>query len=369
MPYSERVDLYRQIEQLREKPLITYITSSRPGGEGIMAPDAIPEICKQLLQIPDETESIDFLVVSRGGDPIVSWRIMSLLRERFTQISILLPYEAYSAATLLALGADEIIMHPFSNLGPVDPQLGGKPEPGKIPSQFGAQDLTHFFDFVRNDVGVSDQEQMERAFELVCKEIGAIPIGIAKRSSNLSLSLGEKLLSLHMDDHNKVKAISESLNKSFHHHGYPVGRKEAKEIGLQITDAEEPLEDLIWEVWSDTEKEMKCQEPFKPLEIVMQDPIVSQQLLAIHQLPIPSNIPPQFAGPIIQQLMQQIQPIAVPSIQYDLIHATIESSRIKSEFKTKLRLSAVRMPDLNININVTPISEGWITADTLGVVQ
>ena len=42
---------------------------------------------------------------------------------------------------------------------------------------------------------------------------------------------------LHMKDQNKVKAISDSLNKSFYHHGYPVGRNEAKTIGLNIIEA------------------------------------------------------------------------------------------------------------------------------------
>jgi len=364
MTFVERAERYRQIEAERGRPLIAYFTSTRQQAEGVMASDVIPEFCRQIINVPDDATEIDLLVVSRGGDPIVSWRVVSLLRERFDKVFVLIPYEAYSAATLIALGADEIVMHPFSNLGPVDPQLRGvKKIPGKPGEQeeirFGAEDLSHYIDFVRKDVGISDQEQMERAFELVCGEVGSIPIGIAKRSSNLALSLGEKLLKLHMDDHNKVKAISEALNKSFYHHGYPVGRKEAKEIGLKVSDAPMTLESLIWSVWEDIEREMKCSEPFKPVEVVMQDPTLQQQLLSIQQIPLPANIPPQFAGQIFQQYAQNIQPTGVSSINYDLFHAAVESIRIRSEFKTNLKLSAVRMPDLNININVTPIAEGW----------
>jgi ClpP class serine protease len=62
-------------------------------------------------------------VVSNGGDPIVAWRAITLLRERVEQIGVLVPQAAYSAATLLAMGADEIVMHPNGNLGPVDPQI------------------------------------------------------------------------------------------------------------------------------------------------------------------------------------------------------------------------------------------------------
>jgi hypothetical protein len=365
MSYAERVELYKKIEKERSQPLITYITSSRPNAEGVIASDIIPEICQQILKIPKDIQEIDLLVVSRGGDPIVSWRIISLLRERFDKLNILIPYEAYSAATLLALGADEIIMHPFSNLGPVDPQLQGTKNLPGMPGQqdgirFGAEDLSHFIDFVRKDVGITDQEQLERAFELVCQEIGSIPIGIAKRSSNLALSLGEKLLRLHMNDHNKVKAISEALNKSFYHHGYPVGRKEAKDIGLNIIDAPEILEKLIWEVWENMEAEMKCREPFQPHTLILQNPIFNQNLELCQQHLMPPSVPPSMdPGQSNSTITQGRSFIGNVSVDYDLFNASIESINLGSEFKTKLRISAICMPDLNININVTQISQGW----------
>ena len=76
---------------------------------GSMAGDAIRPFIDQLNLIPKEQKEVDFLIVSNGGDPITSLRIMSLLRERFDKVSVLLPYVAYSAATVLSLGADEIV--------------------------------------------------------------------------------------------------------------------------------------------------------------------------------------------------------------------------------------------------------------------
>lgn len=365
MAYAERVELYKKIEKVRERPLITYVTSSRQNASGRMASDIVPELCIQIENIPKDKREIDILIVSEGGDPIVSWRIISLLRERFDKIGVLIPYQAYSAATLVALGADEIIMHPFSNLGPVDPQLHGvKKIPGTNEKQeihFASEDLAHFIDFVSKDVGISDQEQKERAFELVCKEIGAIPIGIAKRSSNLAHSLGVKLLSLHMSDQNKVKAISDALNKSFYHHGYPVGRTEAKEIGLPVIDSPDDIEDLIWSVWKDIEDEMSCKEPFSPFEIVMNDPSLSKHLAPVQQIEVPANLPPQLLSQICQQHLQQVKVVSLPTINYEIFQVTLESTRIRSEYRSVRLISGVRMPDLNININVAPISQGWKT--------
>lgn len=362
MGYAERVELYKQIEEVRKRPLITYVTSSRSdGGGGRMGSDAIPMFCEQIQRLPTTAHGVDVLIVSEGGDPIVSWRIISMLRERFDKIGVLLPYQAYSAATLLALGADEIIMHSFSNLGPVDPQLHvEKNNEGKREGlDFAAEDLSHFIDFVQSDVGITDQAQKERAFELLCKEVGTVPIGAAKRSSNLALSLGEKLLSLHMDDQNKVRAISEALNKSFYHHGYPVGRAEAKKIGLPIIEAPDDLETLIWEVWKDLEGEMKCNEPFNPFEVVMADPTLSQQIGPVPQIQVPANLPPDLLQQIYQQFLQNVPVVPVQPIYYEFFNATIESTRIRSEYRSRIMISAIRNPDLNININVTPISQGW----------
>jgi hypothetical protein len=371
MTYESRVDLYNKIEEIRGRPLITYITSSRMNASGLMAADVIPELCKQINTIPKERTDVDLLLVSNGGDPVVSWRIISLLRERFKKVGVLLPYQAYSAATLVALGADDIVMHPFSNLGPVDPQLSIQRNVPGTPGTpdtitFGAEDLSHFIDFVCKDVGISDQEQKERAFELVCKEVGAIPIGIAKRSSNLASSLGQKLLSLHMEDQNKVKAISDSLNKSFYHHGYPVGRSEAKKIGLPITEAQDDLENVIWQVWEDMQGEMKCDIPFNPLEVVMTDPVLGSQ---IRQMPyienIPANLPPDVANQIFQQITQQIKITMITPVEHELYQAALESIQMRSEFKSKLLILATRMPDMNVNINVTHTSSSWKTINTI----
>jgi hypothetical protein len=95
----------------------------------------------------------------------------------------------------------------------------------------------------------------------ICKDVNPVTIGISKRSSHLSLSMAEKLLKLHMSDHSKIKIIAEALNKSFYHHGYPLGRTEAATIGLPVAAKNVETEALIWQVWQDVESEMQCNKP------------------------------------------------------------------------------------------------------------
>jgi hypothetical protein len=369
MPYQERAAIYKKIEVKRGCPLISYITSLRPNIEVQMASDAISEIAKQIQRIPKTSKEIDFLIISNGGDPIVSWRIISMLRERFKKVGVLLPYVAYSAATLLALGADEIIMHPFSNLGPVDPQLVYKKKSGdgNIVEQlrYGAEDIRNFMEFVSKDVGITDQEQKQKSFELLCKEVGSIPIGVAKRSTQLSLSMGEKLLSMHMDDLSKAKAIAEALSSSFFHHGYALNRLEAGKIGLPVVNPDEELENLLWKLWEDIEVEMECRKPFEPLEIVLNDAQATQLVGPVPIVNIPVNIPPQVQQQALQQILQQINVTYTNPINYELLLGTVESLLCRSELRIKGKINAVRMPDMNLAINNINVSQGWTFLDSV----
>jgi len=372
MSYSDRLELYQCIEESRKRPLVTYVTSARRGASGQMAPDVIPEFTNQILAISKKEKHIDILIVSHGGDPTVACHIVSMLRERFEKIGVLLPYAAYSAATLLALGADEIVMHPFSNLGPVDPQLtytrpiGGEDSKHEV-IKFGSEDLVNYLAFVREDVGISDQEELQRAFELLCKDVGSIPVGVAKRVSQFSLLMSEKLLSLHMQDINEARAIAESLNKSFFHHGYPVGRTEAEQIGLAVKKPDEDLEDLLWRVWQDIMEEMQYFQPFSALEIVLGHANIAALLGPVAQVQLPANLPAQVLQQAYNLILQQTQTVQVEPVDYEVFQATLESIRCKSEFRTKGKINAVRMPDMKIAVSVTPVSQKWTFETSPGI--
>lgn len=365
MAYTNRAELLRQIEANRERPAISFVTSLRPNAGGQIAGDVIPEFVHQLRALPRTVTEIDLLVVSNGGDPIAAWRIASLLRERFDRYNVLLPYSTYSAATLLALGADKIIMHPFASIGPVDPQLAAarRSEDGRAQhiNQFGAEDLVHFFSFVRDNVGITDQEQLEKAFELLCTDVGALAIGNAKRSSQLMLSLSEKLLSLHMDEGSSKEArtIAESLNRSYYHHGYSVGPREAKELRLKVEMASEPLQDLMWQVWQDFSDEMKCSEPFDPMEIALADPKAANALSSAKFVTLPTNLPPQLMQQVFNQILQQVGVYDVVPVDFSVFYAAVESANCYSHFRQEGEIRAVRLPDLNIQLNVTSKSQRW----------
>ncbi|MDV0445246.1 hypothetical protein MmiAt1_08100 [Methanimicrococcus sp. At1] len=341
MSYSDRINLYTQIENRRECPLIVYATSIRSGMNSNMAGDVIAEFIKHIRLIPESENKADLLIISNGGDPIASWRIMNILRERFEEISVLIPFVAYSAATLLALGADEIIMHPYSNLGPVDPQIIAHKQTPDGPNRlhFGSEDIRNFIDFIRNDFGITDQEYVVQALGHLSDEVGVLPIGSAKRSNQLSVSLCEKMLMMHMKDQSKAQSIAKTLNSSYFHHGYAVGRKEAKEIGLNIALPDSELESLIWDVWEDISNEMKCEKNFDFIS----------EILEMDEFAFLLSAPP--SGTI--QINNKITDVKV-------LGAILETKRACSYRDEIFKIFAFRNPmDLNIRLNVTSSDIEW----------
>lgn len=369
MSLSERVELYKKIEAKRGNPLIVYITSQRPGANALMAGDVIDEFIDQLNVVNKKPKgSIDLLIESLGGDPLTSWKLISLLRSSFKKVNVIVPHSAFSAATLLALGADEIVMGPYGSLGPIDPQITTRKKDGTA-QQFGYEDVVSFLSFMREEGGITEQQYIRGAFEKLCEIVEPPALGFAKRSSSLSISIGEKMLQMHMTDSdkkNQAHAIAVKLNKSFFNHGHALGRKEAKEIGLNITIPDSDLEKLIWDVHTNFELDLKTRTPFDPLAEYLRDPLAAPFL----QSPPPINIPPQVANnpqlaiQLLQNYINQQFNVTLPSIETELKYAFVESARAASEYFSRSKVLVQRMLDMKFNGNIVVLDKGWRKAAT-----
>ena len=69
-----------------------------------------------------ESDGLDLILHSPGGSPEAAEAIV-YLRSRFTNIPVIVPQLAMSAATMIACAANEIVLGKHSSLGPTDPQI------------------------------------------------------------------------------------------------------------------------------------------------------------------------------------------------------------------------------------------------------
>jgi len=363
MLLGERQARYKAIEDYRKRPLIVYATATRANLEVNMAADAVREFIYQIDAIPHESRAIDVLIHSTGGDPLAAWKLMSLLRERFEKVGVLVPFMAFSAATLFALGADEIVMHPHASLGPIDPQIQMMQADGSV-RRFAYEDVGAFLRFLVNEVKITEQAHTSAVIEKLFSVVDPVNVGAAKRASELSSSIGERLLLTHMTGEDKTKArqIAENLNKSFFAHGDAVSRKRARELHLKIAKEDAALEKLIWEAYLGLESYMELREPFIPLQKYLADPAGAAALRPPAPLNVPSNTPAQIAQQVWNQVLQQAAQNAANAgveVPYSVVMAVIESTRVASEFKTLGRLTAMRAANGEIRIAGVDTDTKW----------
>lgn len=273
MGLAERRKLYASIEQARGRHLIAVFLSTRQGFQAIMAQDILPSIFRQIRKLPTDDRGVDILIDSLGGDADVAIRINDVLRESDRSVNVLVPRSAFSAATMLALGASKILMHPLACLGPIDPQLVVAKSDGTR-DQIGAEDIKAFVQFVNHEVRLTDQTEVAAVFSRLFDDVRPVQLGVARRASKRSVAIAEEMLSRHIkegDARTKIALIAERLAGGYHAHGHPISPREAKQIGLPVDIAAGAIADELWALVDDADATMEAGKPVQPFATMMQE--------------------------------------------------------------------------------------------------
>lgn len=361
MGFAERKKLYKELETYRKHPVISYITSSRQNAGGSIAPDAVRQFVKQLEMFKEKPKEIDLLINSYGGDGLTSWRLITLIREylgKEGKITCMVPFHAFSAATLLAVGCDEIYLHPWASLGPVDPQITVNNKDGT--QQFAYEDVSAYTNFLKEEAGITEQKEKVELLSQLFNQIAPSVIGGAKRASMQSTTMAEKLLKLHMtgNDAQNAESIAQKLSKNYFSHGHAVTKTEAKELGLKIAEDDPEIERIIWAIYTDFENEMEMNDPFNPNDEYLSSPEAAVLLEPPKIVNLPSGIDPQAAQQIFNQIIHSSIHNGV-SVDYKLLHASIESLGHSEFFISEGKIMGTRLPNFNYNIGVIQMSVRW----------
>ncbi|MGV8126315.1 MAG: SDH family Clp fold serine proteinase [Methanothrix sp.] len=283
-------DIIKKIEKNRESKIIVYFTGDRPFDltRAVIAEDAVRYLYDHLLGLEFEEgkkKRIDLFLYSRGGDVSVPWRIVSMIREFCDEFNVLIPYKAHSAATLLSLGADTIIMGRKAELGPIDPTLSRKSVGGaNIPPQdISVEDVNSFVSFIRDTANVNDQEAVAQLLNGLISQVGPLNLGSVNRQSNHIRMVSRKLLTTRNEkiDESKLNTVIETLIEKIYFHGHAIARREANDIGLKVEFSEGELERLMWDLYLVYEEVMKLNEPLDPVNSLQK-----QEQMVLPDLPI-----------------------------------------------------------------------------------
>jgi hypothetical protein len=270
---SKSIEIIRELEHAETAKLISYVLADRlQGPSASIASDALGLFYRH-LEAMGECPKIVLFLHSTGGDTMVPWRLINLVREYCQELVTLVPNKALSAATMLCLGSNEIVMTKMAALSPIDPSVANAfnpplPMPPGTPPQLAqkvpisVEDVVAYLRLATDRAGLNTIEGKIAAFQQLSHEVHPLALGNVERSHTLIRSLARKLLGLHMNladqaEEEKCKAIVDTLTEKLYSHQHLISRREAKDIiGLKVRYATKDLELLMMRLYEQYQEEL-----------------------------------------------------------------------------------------------------------------
>ena len=272
MARADRLSLIRQIESARNSRVLVYITGDRRNLETKISEDTFPFIEKHLEGFVNPSK-IDLFLYSTGGISMAGYTLVNMIREYTDSFGVLIPFKALSTATLIALGADDIIMSKMGQLSPIDPSFGHPLGPSiPVPGQPGAsqpvpisvEDIFSYIDLAKDELQIRDVDSLERVLENLSNNIHPLLLGHGYRLREQIGFLADNLLKHHIDDEQKRISIIKIITRGRYSHDYRFGRREAKDIiNLPIRD-DNYVESLIVSLFEEYQQILELPTEYNP---------------------------------------------------------------------------------------------------------
>ena len=240
-----RQEMIRQAEHVTGRRLVVYFSS----GTEIDANDIMG--FGDLLHDSKDSD-VDLLLQSPGGDINAAEKIVNLCRSRSRSFRVIVAESAKSAATLIALASDQILMSDTSELGPIDPQIEIVTPQGTTlqrPAQSFLDGLEAIMEQAKKDGELSPVH-----FPLLSTLDPAL-LDFCKKSILRAEQFAEKWLmySQMKGEPEKARATALKLADNNHwlSHGAVIDAEEAKNLGLSVAifDHDDALWQRIWRIF------------------------------------------------------------------------------------------------------------------------
>lgn len=280
--FKDRLENYKTLEKLRNSKVLVYFTGDRPGMETQMHPEVIDRFVDHLDNF-NSSKKITLILHSRGGDLSAGWSIANLIRSFCDEFEVIVPYRAHSAATLLCLGADKIIMTKQATLGPIDPSVNtplNPPIPNAGPNArmpVSVESIKGYIELAKTEFGIKRSEDMTQVLSFLTSEKGIHPLVLGSvfraraHIRMLAKNLLDKQLKKAKNKKLKIDKIVHFLCSDSGSHDYTINRSEARDsLGLMIEKPDDDLYRIILNIYKDIEEELQLKNRFEPSLLVSQ---------------------------------------------------------------------------------------------------
>ncbi|MFY2791274.1 hypothetical protein BH92_07695 [Rhodococcoides fascians A21d2] len=205
-----------------------------------------------LLHNVDGGTNIDLLLNSPGGDIDTAEKLTTLIRKKAGKgtVRVIVPDYAKSAATLIALGADQIVMSDTSELGPIDPQVT-LPDTNGGSSIHSARSYIDAYEQHAEALRANPEDPVAR---LMLDKLDPAVLEKLTRASKRSTVIASELLRTAMvRDGDTADDIASRLSDTaqWHSHGQMIGHERCSGLGLTVTylDPRSDLWEALWRLY------------------------------------------------------------------------------------------------------------------------
>lgn len=266
--YEQRRTFYSDIERFTNSKVICYVTGDRPNLEIQIGSDVLEHFVEHLHKI-GKTPKISLILYSRGGNTLTGWSLVNLMKQFCDDFQVIIPSKAHSTGTLIALGANIIMMTKQATLGPIDPSINGplNPQvPGPNPLAtipVSVESINGYLEFAKS-IGVKEDEMSKIVIDLASR-IHPVVLGDVFRSRSQIRMLGTRLLSGHLKAPEKISKILDFLCSESGSHDYMIYRREARdELGLNVAKPNDEQYATVKALHDDYREELQLMVPFDP---------------------------------------------------------------------------------------------------------
>jgi hypothetical protein len=226
------------------------------GNEDKSTENAVARCCRHRFGYPAQptVRTIDVVLDTYGGSLDSAFKTVLFLSRFAERIRVFVPRRAKSAGTLIAIGAHELKMSPFAELGPLDTQIVDPRNPTELVS---ALDCYQSVDYVRAfglttlrrtlvalakemQTGIPLSELVNTAEHLstgsitsMLAQIKALDFGGWGRTLKIGELYAKSLLTRVGYSPDEAGRIASQLVYGYTHHPFPIDLNEAARVGLR----------------------------------------------------------------------------------------------------------------------------------------
>lgn len=320
--------LIQNLEKDRKSKVICYLTSDKPAPLPLIfstqvALDILPLFTDILESFKNKPNKITLVIDTTGGNLDAPWPLVNLIREYCKEFEVLVLNKSLSAGTLIALGADKIIMSEFSQLSPVDPAQT-RPDSNNKLIKLEVEDISSYIDFVKKKIGITEQAGLAEITKELNKEIPPTVVGSVNRTHYLIRRLAKNLLQMQKTKlaDKRIDEVVEYLTEKLYSHRHFINRNEAKNIigfGDMVEYSNKETKKNVLGMIRYFNDLLKIKETFDPIKLLS----------------------------------------GKGDVEYVLPRAVVYSSNIKYNFHSYYKITSIADPSGVQNLNINEFKAGW----------